>query len=78
MIFLKPWEERTEKTEDVVAQVNKALAELPAVRGNASVRSSIGRGRGQPLNFVIAGSTYESLTVHAPGYWQQQVKIPES
>ena len=63
MIFLKPWEERTEKTEDVVAQVNKALAELPAVRGNASVRSSIGRGRGQPLNFVIAGSTYESLTV---------------
>ena len=62
-IFLKPWEQRTEKTEDVVAQVNNILAELPAVRGNASVRSSIGRGRGQPLNFVIAGSTYESLTV---------------
>jgi multidrug efflux pump len=62
-IFLKPWEERTEKTEDVVAQVNKILADLPAVRGNGAARSSIGRGRGQPLNFVIAGSTYESLSV---------------
>lgn len=62
VVFLKPWEDRTEKTEDVVAQVNKILAELPAVRGNGSARSSIGRGRGQPLNFVIAGSTYESLS----------------
>jgi multidrug efflux pump len=63
LIFLKPWEERTEKTEDVVAQVNKILADLPAVRGNGAARSSIGRGRGQPLNFVIAGSTYESLSL---------------
>lgn len=62
IVFLKPWEDRTEKTEDVVAQVNKILAELPAVRGNGSARSSIGRGRGQPINFVIAGSTYESLS----------------
>jgi multidrug efflux pump len=63
VVFLKPWEERTESTEDVVAQVNKILAELPMVRGTGAARSSIGRGRGQPLNFVIAGSTYESLTI---------------
>jgi multidrug efflux pump len=63
IIFLKPWEERTEKTEDVVNQVNRILADLPAVRGNAAARSSIGRGRGQPLNFVIAGATYESLSI---------------
>jgi multidrug efflux pump len=62
VVFLKPWEERSETTADVVAQVNKALADLPAVRGNAAARSSIGRSRGQPLNFVIAGSTYESLS----------------
>jgi multidrug efflux pump len=61
IVFLKPWEEREETTEQVVAQVNKILADLPAVRGNAAARSSLGRGRGQPLNFVIAGSTYESL-----------------
>jgi multidrug efflux pump len=61
-VFLKPWEQRRENTDDVVAQVNKILADLPAVRGNASARSSIGRGRGQPLNFVIAGSSYEGLS----------------
>lgn len=60
-LFLKPWEDREETTEDVVQQMNKILGGLPAVRGNANVRSSIGRGRGQPLGFVIAGSTYESL-----------------
>ena len=62
IIFLKPWEEREQSTDDVVSQVNRMLADLPAVRGNASARSSIGRGRGQPLNFVIAGSTYEALS----------------
>ncbi len=60
-IFLKPWEDREATTQDVVAEVNKTLGQLTAVRGNASVRSSLGRGRGQPINFVIAGSTYEEL-----------------
>jgi multidrug efflux pump len=61
-IFLKNWEDREETTQDVVALVNKALGQLPAVRGNAQVRSSIGgRGRGQPISFVIAGATYPEL-----------------
>ena len=61
VIFLKNWEDRKETTADVVAQVNRALAELPAVRGNASPRSSLGRRGGQPISFVIAGSTYAEL-----------------
>jgi multidrug efflux pump len=62
IVFLKPWEEREETTQEVVEEVNKILGQLPAVRGNAQVRSSIGgRGRGQPVSFVIAGSTYEDL-----------------
>ncbi|HVL20661.1 MAG TPA: efflux RND transporter permease subunit, partial [Amaricoccus sp.] len=60
-VFLRPWEEREATTSDVVGQVNRILADIPAVRGNAQVRSSIGRGRGQPVSFVIAGATYESL-----------------
>jgi multidrug efflux pump len=60
-VFLKPWEERDKTTADVVKVVNQKLAQLPAVRGNAAVRSSLNRGRGQPINFVIAGSTYEDL-----------------
>jgi multidrug efflux pump len=60
-VFLKPWEDRDKTTADVVKVVNQKLAQLPAVRGNAAVRSSLNRGRGQPINFVIAGSTYEDL-----------------
>jgi multidrug efflux pump len=60
-LFLKPWEERTETTQDVVVEVNRILSQLPALRGNAGIRSSIGRGRGQPVNFVIAGGRYEDL-----------------
>jgi multidrug efflux pump len=62
IFFLKPWEERDETTQDVVGQVNRILAGLPAVRGNASSRSGLG-GRGQPINFVIAGSSYSDLAV---------------
>ncbi|PTQ11509.1 multidrug transporter AcrB [Sphingomonas oleivorans] len=61
IIFLKPWEERSETTQDVINTVNKQLAKSPALRGNAAAPSSLGRGRGQPLNFVIAGATYEDL-----------------
>jgi multidrug efflux pump len=62
-IFLKPWGEREKSTQEVVGEINRKLAALPAVRGNASVRSSLSRGRGQPVNFIIAGSTYEQLVV---------------
>jgi multidrug efflux pump len=61
VVFLKPWEEREKTTQDVVEEVNRRLSQLPAIRGNASVRSSIGRGRGQPISFVIAGATYVDL-----------------
>ena len=62
IVFLKAWEDRQVTTADVVEDVNKILGQIPAVRGNAQVRSSIGgRGRGQPVNFVIAGSTYADL-----------------
>jgi multidrug efflux pump len=60
-IFLKPWEDRTETTQEVVADVNRTLAQIPAVRGNAAIRNSLARGRGQPVNFVIAGATYADL-----------------
>ena len=62
IVFLKPWEDRETTTQEVVQEVNKILGSLPAVRGNAQVRSSIGgRGRGQPVQFVIAGGSYEAL-----------------
>ncbi|MBX3562533.1 MAG: efflux RND transporter permease subunit [Sphingomonas sp.] len=62
-VFLRPWEERDVTTQDMVRQINAALADVSAVRGNAAARSGLGRGRGQPINFVIAGSNYAELAV---------------
>ncbi len=61
IVFLKTWEERDTSTAQVAQQINRILANEPAVRGNAQVRSALGRGRGQPINFVLAGNTYEGL-----------------
>jgi multidrug efflux pump len=60
-LFLKPWEERKETTQDIVRVANAKLAQLPAMRGTASAPSSLSRGRSQPINFVIAGSSYADL-----------------
>jgi multidrug efflux pump len=61
IVFLKPWEDRDTTTAEVAGEVNRILGQVPAVRGNAQVRSSLGRGRGQPVSFVIAGNTYAGL-----------------
>jgi len=61
IVFLKPWEERKETTQDIVGLVNREIAQVPGIRGNAFVRSALSRGRGQPINFVIAGASYEDL-----------------
>lgn len=60
-VFLRPWEERTATTASVVGDVNRAITQVPAVRGNATVRTSLTRSRGNPVNFVIAGATYPEL-----------------
>ncbi|RJF90742.1 efflux RND transporter permease subunit [Sphingomonas cavernae] len=62
IIFLKPWEDRQKTTQEVAAEVNGKLRQQAAIRGNVQVRSSIG-GRGQPINFVIAGNSYEELAI---------------
>ena len=62
-IFLKPWEERDQSTLKVAGEVTGVLNQMPGVRGVATPRSGLGRGRSQPISLVIAGSTYEELVV---------------
>jgi multidrug efflux pump len=62
-VFLRHWDERTATSEDVAKEVNKKLGGLVSLRGNAVVRSSLGRGRSQPINFVISGTSYQELAV---------------
>ena len=61
VIFLRPWDERSTTSQDVAALINKKLSGLAAMRGNAVIRSSLGRGRGQPVNFVLTGNSYAEL-----------------
>lgn len=63
IVFLKHWDERSQTSQDVARLVNRKLGQLAALRGNATVRASIARGRGQPINLVIAGTSYEELAV---------------
>ena len=59
--FLRPWEDRTITTAQVADMINKVIADQPGVRGNVAPRSGLGRGRGLPVNLVLAGATYEGL-----------------
>lgn len=63
LVFLRHWDERTTTSEDIVSELNKRMSTLTGLRGNASVRAPLGRGRGQPVNFVIAGTSYDELAV---------------
>ena len=61
-VFLNHWDDREESSNDVTRQINAALADLPAVRGNANVNNRLSRG-GQPISFVIAGDNYDQLAI---------------
>lgn len=61
VVFLHPWAERDESTREVLEQVQAKLRQHPAVRSNASIPSALARGGGRPVQFVIAGDTFENL-----------------
>ncbi|MCS6986143.1 MAG: efflux RND transporter permease subunit [Sphingomonadaceae bacterium] len=60
-VFLHPWEQRDFTTRDVVTEVQRLLAQDPRVRAFATVGSTLSRGRGAPIQFVIAGASFEEL-----------------
>lgn len=60
-VFLKDWSERDVTTQDVVAEANKRIQDIPEVRGFASARGSLGGRGGQPVQFVIAGNSFAEL-----------------
>jgi multidrug efflux pump len=60
-VFLVPWEERDVSTRDVMADFQKIIGQDPRIRGNTSTGNSLSRGRGRPLQLVIAGNSFEEL-----------------
>ncbi|WP_448586162.1 efflux RND transporter permease subunit [Thermaurantiacus sp.] len=60
-VFLHPWEERDFTTRDVAEKVQAIVSSDPRVRGNVAIGNSLSRGRGRPIQFVIAGSSFDEL-----------------
>lgn len=61
IVVLNDWSQRR-PADTIVSEVNRKLADLPGVRGFARMRQGLGGGTGKPIQFVIGGPTYESLT----------------
>lgn len=62
IVVLSDWSERERSAFDLMAEVGKQTSQLPGVLAFPSMRRGFGqRGSGQPVQFVIGGSTYEDL-----------------
>ena len=57
---LEPWGERR-GAQAIIADVRRALAELPGVRGFPIVPQGLSQSSGSPVQFVLSGPTYEEL-----------------
>lgn len=55
---LKPWEQRERKQQDIVAEINKGLSQIPGIRMFATNPPSLGQGNAnsKPVEFVLRSS----------------------
>ncbi len=60
-VLLKLWGERERTTKEVMADVDRRLAAIPGYRAFCIAESGLLRRSGQPVQFVLTGSTYEDL-----------------
>ena len=60
-VILKPWDQRSASTDEVVEGVRRDLAKIPGVRAIPQTRQGLVRGGGQPLQVVLQGPDYPQL-----------------
>ncbi|MEX1237987.1 MAG: efflux RND transporter permease subunit, partial [Pseudomonadales bacterium] len=62
LVTMAPWSERNLSTEEVMNTLVKKWQEIPGIQAFPFMRSGLQRrGGGQPIQFVLGGSTYEEL-----------------
>ncbi len=61
IVILKPWDERSQSTDEVVGEVRRDLAKIPGVRAVPQIRTGLVRSNGQPLQVVLQGPEYAQL-----------------
>jgi multidrug efflux pump len=60
-VLLKLWGERERTTKEIMADVDRQLEAIPGYRAFCIAESGLLRRSGQPVQFVLTGSTYEEL-----------------
>ena len=56
------WADRQMSTRQAMSSMIQGLSDIPGIRGFPFMRSGLQRGGGgQPVQFVLGGSTYEEL-----------------
>lgn len=63
ILTLVDWSERERSAQDIAAALRKDLNDLPGVRASAILPGSLRGGFGSPVQAVIGGPDYESLSV---------------
>ena len=61
IVLMAPWGDRKSSSQDLIDRLRKDLADIPGVRLAPQMRQGLGRGFGQPLQFVLQGQSYEQL-----------------
>ena len=61
VMILRPWDERSQTTDEIVKQVRGDLAKIPGVRAIPQTRQGLVRSFGQPLQVVLEGPEYSQL-----------------
>jgi multidrug efflux pump len=61
LISLTEWEQRDRPATRIAAELRRELRELPGVQAAAFQRGAFGLRFGQPVQFVLGGSSYDEL-----------------
>jgi len=66
IMTLADWEHRTRTQQQIAAEINQQLTQVPGVRANIRQGNSLGvRGGGSGLQFALLGDNYETLSTAA-------------
>jgi hydrophobic/amphiphilic exporter-1 (mainly G- bacteria), HAE1 family len=77
VLTLAPWDERVRSQQEIVAELNELVSQVPGIRAYVIQPNSLGiRGAGSGLQFAIAGEDYEELAAAADKVVAEMEKDP--
>ena len=77
VMTLAPWDQRERSQQQIVADINELMQQVPGVRAFAITPNSLGiRGAGNGLQFAIVGNSYAELDAAAAKIIAEMEKDP--